>query len=200
MTAVAGGVAGVEGPIRVLVAEDEQHLGAILEHFLRGRGYAVTMCRDGRSALQSVRSGAFDVALLDIVMPELDGLEVLRHLAGDPDPPQVIIITGNGTIDTAITAIRLGAYDYLTKPYRMAEIDAIVRRAWEKRELLRANAMLRQRVPPLPRMIPSASPAMGAAVALLRSATDSWRRCCSAGSRAPGRRTSPGGCMRRAGP
>jgi DNA-binding NtrC family response regulator len=135
-----------DAQIRVLVAEDEEHLGAILEHFLVGRGYAVTMCRDGRTALTALQSGRYDVALLDIVMPELDGLEVLRQLQSESDPPEVITITGNGTIDTAITAIKLGAYDYIAKPYRMAEIDVMVRRAWEKRELARANQLLRARV------------------------------------------------------
>ncbi|HEV2643753.1 MAG TPA: response regulator, partial [Candidatus Elarobacter sp.] len=76
------------GQIRVLIAEDEEHLGAILEHFLRGRGYAVTMCRDGRGALQALRTAPYDVALIDIVMPEMDGLEVLRHLQREPAPPE----------------------------------------------------------------------------------------------------------------
>lgn len=137
-------------PIRVLIAEDEEHLGAILEHFLRGRGYTVTMCRDGRAALTELHAVPYDVALIDIVMPQMDGLEVLRHLQNEPAPPEVIIITGNGTIDTAITAIKLGAYDYISKPYRMAEIDVMVRRAWEKRELGKANVMLRTRIRPLP--------------------------------------------------
>lgn len=147
-------------PIRLLIAEDEEHLGAILEHFLRGRGYDVTKCRDGRSALQALHSMPFDVALLDIVMPEMDGLEVLRHLQAESEPPEVIIITGNGTIDTAINAIKLGAYDYISKPYRMAEIDVMVRRAWEKRELVKANAMLRSRTPPAPRAMASENTAM----------------------------------------
>ena len=137
-------------PIRVLIAEDEEHLGAILEHFLRGRGYTVTMCRDGRAALTELHAVPYDVALIDIVMPQMDGLEVLRHLQNEPAPPEVIIITGNGTIDTAITAIKLGAYDYISKPYRMAEIDVMVRRAWEKRELGKANVMLRSRSHSLP--------------------------------------------------
>ncbi|MEO6864341.1 MAG: response regulator, partial [Gemmatimonadaceae bacterium] len=137
-------------PIRVLIAEDEEHLGAILEHFLRGRGYTVTMCRDGRAALTELHAVPYDVALIDIVMPQMDGLEVLRHLQNEPAPPEVIIITGNGTIDTAITAIKLGAYDYISKPYRMAEIDVMVRRAWEKRELGKANVMLRARARALP--------------------------------------------------
>jgi DNA-binding NtrC family response regulator len=147
-------------PIRVLIAEDEEHLGAILEHFLRGRGYVVTMCRDGRAALMELHAVPYDVALMDIVMPQMDGLEVLRHLQNEPAPPEVIIITGNGTIDTAITAIKLGAYDYISKPYRMAEIDVMVRRAWEKRELGKANIMLRARVDALPRAMSSRNAAM----------------------------------------
>jgi DNA-binding NtrC family response regulator len=135
------------GPrIKVLIAEDEEHLGAILEQFLLGRGYQVTVTRDGKSALAALRSEAYDVALLDIVMPEMDGLEVLRNIREDAAHPEVIIITGNGTIETAITAIRLGAYDYLSKPYRMAEIDVLVRRAWERRQLARENALLHNRL------------------------------------------------------
>ena len=135
------------GPrIKVLIAEDEEHLGAILEQFLLGRGYQVTVTRDGKSALAAIRSEAYDVALLDIVMPEMDGLEVLRNIREDAAHPEVIIITGNGTIETAITAIRLGAYDYLSKPYRMAEIDVLVRRAWERRQLARENALLHNRL------------------------------------------------------
>ena len=135
------------GPrIKVLIAEDEPHLGTILESFLSGRGYQVTTRRDGRAALEALRSESYDVALLDIVMPEMDGLEVLRHVREEPSPPEVIIITGNGTIETAITAIKLGAYDYLAKPYRMAEIDVLVRRAWEKRQLSKENALLHSRL------------------------------------------------------
>jgi DNA-binding NtrC family response regulator len=132
--------------IKVLIAEDEPHLGTILESFLTGRGYQVTTRRDGRAALEALRAEAYDVALLDIVMPEMDGLEVLRHVREEPSPPEVIIITGNGTIETAITAIKLGAYDYLAKPYRMAEIDVLVRRAWEKRQLSKENALLHSRL------------------------------------------------------
>ena len=111
-----------ETKIKVLVAEDEVHLGQILSNFLGGRGYAVHTVTDGRAALEALRAEAYDVALLDIVMPELDGLEVLKQVRADADPPEVIIITGNGTIETAISAMKLGAYDYMAKPYRMAEI------------------------------------------------------------------------------
>lgn len=129
-------------PIRVLIAEDEPHLGTILEQFLVARGFSVASARDGHRALDLLRLEQFDVALLDIVMPGIDGLDVLRQVREDPSPPEVIIITGNGTIETAIAALKLGAYDFLSKPYRMAEIEVLVRRAWEKRMLARDNAIL----------------------------------------------------------
>ncbi len=132
--------------IRVLLAEDEANLAQILANFLSGQGHHVTTCGDGRAAIESLRTEAFDVALLDIVMPDLDGLEVLRRLRDEADRPEVIIITGNGTIETAISAMKLGAYDYISKPYRMAEIDLLVRRAAEKRKLVRQNALLETRL------------------------------------------------------
>lgn len=127
------------GP-RVLLAEDEPHLGTILEAFLTGRGHVVTRVHDGRAALDALRAATYDVALLDVVMPEMDGLAVLSALGELPLPPEAVVMTGNGTVDTALHALRLGAYDYLTKPYRMAEVDVLVRRAAEKRALRIAAA------------------------------------------------------------
>jgi DNA-binding NtrC family response regulator len=133
-------------PIRVLIAEDEPNLGMVLEQFMAARGFAVTIVRDGRAALDTLRAESFDVALLDVVMPEVDGLEVLRQIREEPMPPEVIVITGNGTIETAIAALKLGAYDFLSKPYRMAEIEVLVKRAWEKRMLAHDNLHLRSRL------------------------------------------------------
>jgi DNA-binding NtrC family response regulator len=165
------------GRIRVLIAEDEENLAQILGNFLRTRGHDVTSVSDGKAALQACRDQAFDVALVDIVMPQMDGLELLRQVRGEPDPPEVIIITGNGTIETAITAMKLGAYDYMAKPYRMAEIDVLVKRAWEKRQLARENRYLQarlSRVDAAPEMITQYAP-MRAILALLErvATTDS---------------------------
>ncbi|MGA9836363.1 MAG: sigma-54 dependent transcriptional regulator [Gemmatimonadaceae bacterium] len=132
--------------IRILIAEDEARLAEILASYLSGRGHSVRVTSNGRQALDAIRTDSFDVALLDIVMPELDGLEVMRQVREDPAPPEIIIITGNGTIDNAIAAMKLGAYDYMTKPYRMAEIDVLVQRAWEKRQLARENQFLHHRL------------------------------------------------------
>jgi DNA-binding NtrC family response regulator len=131
---------------RILVAEDEPSLAALVSDFLAGRGHRVVVATDGRAALELLRTRPFDVALLDLVMPEMDGLEVLRAVQADAAPPECIIITGAGTVDTAIAAMRLGAYDYIGKPYRMAEIDALVRRAVEKRQLATDNRRLASRL------------------------------------------------------
>src|SRR5207248_9695926 len=157
-----------------LVAEDEANLAQILCTFLRGRGHYVACVGDGKAALQAVRDESFDVALIDIVMPEMDGLETLKHLRAEPDPPQVIIITGNGTVETAITAMKLGAYDYMGKPYRMAEIDVLVRRAWEKHQLARENRYLQarlSRVDATPEVITQFAPMLAVLSLLERVAT-----------------------------
>ena len=164
-------------PIRVLIAEDETHLGSILEQYLTARGFAVTMVRNGRAALDLLRGETFDVALLDIVMPELDGLEVLRQVRAEPLPPEIIVITGNGTIETAMSALKLGAYDFLSKPYRMAEIDALVRRAWEKRMLARDNHVLQSRL-----RRASAAPTMVTQYAPLRAVLSVVERIAPSGS------------------
>lgn len=152
-------------PVRVLLAEDEEHLGTILETFLRSRGQLVTRVRDGRAALDALHAGTFDVALLDVIMPELDGLEVLRALGAMPAPPEAIVMTGNGTVDTAITAIQLGAYDYLAKPYRMAEVDLLIWRAAEKRALRLAAAARRWAGAPGDAVFITRMPELGATLA-----------------------------------
>src|SRR5262245_3541226 len=110
-------------------------------------------------------------------MPDMDGLETLKTIRAESDPPQVIIIAGNGTVETAINAMKLGAYDYMAKPYRMAEIDVLVRRAWEKHQLARENRYLQarlSRVDATPEVITQYAP-MHAVLALLErvATTDS---------------------------
>jgi DNA-binding NtrC family response regulator len=143
-------------PIRVLIGEDEHALGALLRDFLNQRGCEATLALTGDETLVALKAQAFDVAVLDINMPGVDGLEILRRLRDDVEPPEVIVVTGNRTSEPAISAVRLGAYDYLTKPYRMADIEVLVRRAFEKRELARENTLLHNRLAqldPLPEIV-----------------------------------------------
>ena len=140
--------------MRVLVAEDEEHLGAMLEAFLGGRGHAVRRVRDGRAAVDALLADRYDVALVDVMMPELDGLDVLRAMSGIAQPPEAILMTGSATTEVSQSARQLGAFDCLTKPYRMADVDALVRRAAAKGELERERARLRRR---LARLAPAPS-------------------------------------------
>jgi DNA-binding NtrC family response regulator len=143
-------------PIRVLIGEDEQSLGTLLRDFLTQRGCDATLTLTGDATLDALKAQAFDVAVLDVTMPGIDGIEILRRLREEIDPPEVVVVTGNRTIEPAIGAVRLGAYDYLTKPYRMADIEVLVRRAFEKRELARENTLLHNRLAqldPLPEIV-----------------------------------------------
>ncbi|HEV8364488.1 MAG TPA: sigma 54-interacting transcriptional regulator, partial [Gemmatimonadaceae bacterium] len=143
-------------PIRVLIGEDEQALGTLLRDFLTQRGCDATLTLTGDATLEALRAQAFDVAVLDVTMPGIDGLEILRRLREEIDPPEVVVVTGNRTVEPAIASVRLGAYDYLTKPYRMADIEVLVRRAFEKRELARENTLLHNRLAqldPLPEIV-----------------------------------------------
>lgn len=165
----AGGGA-VTPPIRVLLADDEPQLALLLEHFLAARGHAVTVVRDGRAALDALQGEAFDVAVLDVVMPEVDGLEVLRRVREGGDPPEVLVVTGNGAAETVLAAHRLGAYHVLSKPYRMAEVEAVLRRAWEKRLLRREQRRWqgwRRRLDPATPFLTAAAP-LRAVLALVR--------------------------------
>lgn len=156
--------------IKVLLAEDERNLSRILETQLRKRGFEVVAVADGRAAVESLRAAEFDVALVDLVMPEVDGIGVLREAMELDAPPEVVIVTGNGTVETAIAAMKLGAYDYLTKPCRVAELDIVVRRAFEKRRLAVENVRLQTRLSrreEFPEII-TASPAMEAVLELAR--------------------------------
>ncbi len=135
-----------ETQIKVLLAEDERNLSRILETQLRKRGFDVAVAADGRAAIDALKAEEFDVALVDLVMPEVDGIGVLREAMGLDAHPEVVIVTGNGTVETAIAAMKLGAYDYLTKPCRVAELDMVVRRAFEKKKLAQENIRLQTRL------------------------------------------------------
>jgi DNA-binding NtrC family response regulator len=103
----------------------------------------VRVAPDGEAALRLLEESNVDVLLSDISMPNLDGMELLRRVHQRPNPPEVIMLTGHATVESAIEAMKLGAYDYLSKPYRIAELDVLVKQAAEKRRLRVDNARLR---------------------------------------------------------
>ncbi len=130
-------------PARILVAEDEANLRLVIQKELQRMGHDVRVAPDGEAALRLLEESNVDVLLADINMPRLDGMELLRRLHQRPNPPEVIMLTGHATVETAIEAMKLGAYDYLSKPYHISELDALVKQAAEKRRLRVDNARLR---------------------------------------------------------
>ena len=129
---------------RILIAEDEANLRLVLQKELERLGYRVQVAPDGEAALRKLEESNVDVLLCDINMPRIDGMEVLRRVHERPNPPEVIMLTGQATVETAVEAMKLGAYDYLTKPYRITELDVRVKQAAEKRRLRVDNLRLRE--------------------------------------------------------
>ncbi|HET8577148.1 MAG TPA: sigma-54 dependent transcriptional regulator [Methylomirabilota bacterium] len=131
-------------PIRVLVADDEKNLRELLVRELGRKGHTADGVADGQAVLDRLKGEDVpEVLLLDMKMPRMEGIEVLRALQDLPEVPQVIVMTGFQEVSTAVEAMKLGAYDYLTKPARIEELDILVRKAAEKGRLVRQNVILR---------------------------------------------------------
>ncbi|MBM4183637.1 MAG: sigma-54-dependent Fis family transcriptional regulator [Gemmatimonadetes bacterium] len=132
-------------PISVLIADDDPDQRVLLERILEeadGVEHRVTTVADGRSALAALRELVFDVVLLDLSMPGLDGLEVLLSIADDPHRPQVIFVSGTGTVATATRAMKLGAYDFVEKPVQAERLIALVWKAAQARATLAKSERL----------------------------------------------------------
>jgi DNA-binding NtrC family response regulator len=128
----------------ILLVDDDESLRRITEYNLREDGYQVTTAPDGRTALQRFQDGPVDLVITDVRMPEMDGVELLAHLkAMQPDLP-VIVLTAHGTIGSAVEAMKVGAFDYLTKPFSRDQLKASVRKALELGALASENRQLRQ--------------------------------------------------------
>lgn len=131
---------------RILLIDDEAIALANLSHVLKREGYAVTACKDGAEGLAALRRGDFDLVLTDLRMPGVDGMEVLREARQThPDVP-VIMITGHASLDSAVEAMKAGAYHYIAKPFRLAEAREVVRGALEMSRVRRENRDLKLRI------------------------------------------------------
>ena len=133
-------------PRRVLVVDDDADMSSMLARHLESEGMAVTAATGGREALKALAAQEFDVVITDLVMDEVGGLEVLATAARSRPAPRVILMTAFGTLETAIAALRQGAYDYLAKPFKLAEVTVAVSRALDDHRLRRENERLRAEV------------------------------------------------------
>ncbi len=131
---------------RILVVDDEEIVIRSCMRILDGEEFQVEAVQDGREALRKVEENPYDVMILDIMMPNIDGLEVLRRVKETHPNVDVIMVTGLSQIDTAVQAMKLGAFDYISKPFEPDELKMVVYRALERRRLLQENLTLKSEV------------------------------------------------------
>ncbi len=134
------------GGLRILFADDEAHLRDLMQMELPRLGHEVNVFPDGTAALKAIERGSYDAALLDIRMPGITGIDVLTQIKQTSPDTQVILLTGHATVDTAVQALRLGAFDYLTKPCKWAELEIILNRVAERRDLANKTVALESRL------------------------------------------------------
>jgi DNA-binding NtrC family response regulator len=131
---------------RILIVDDEEIVIKSCLRILAGDEFQVESVQDGREALKKIEENPYDVVILDIMMPNIDGLEVLRRVKETHPNVDVIMITGLSQVDTAVQAMKLGAFDYISKPFEPDELKLVVYRALERRRLLQENFTLRSEV------------------------------------------------------
>ncbi|MBN1476649.1 sigma-54-dependent Fis family transcriptional regulator [Candidatus Sumerlaeota bacterium] len=132
--------------VRILVADDEWTAREMMQSVLLSQGYEVETAEDGAQAIAMLEERSFDLVITDLKMPNVDGIGVLEHIEGSKSGVIGIIATGFGTVESAVQAMKTGAYDYLTKPFHVDEIKHVVSKALEFRELRRENVQLKRQI------------------------------------------------------
>ncbi|RMH37151.1 MAG: response regulator [Nitrospirae bacterium] len=122
-------------PERILVVDDDQGVRDALAEYLVSLGYEVTTAENGEDALNKYRKGDFDIILADLIMPNVDGMELLKRIREVNDDVIFLMITGHPSIGTAVESISRGADDYITKPFHLEDVKIRIEKAVEKRSL-----------------------------------------------------------------
>ena len=128
---------------RILVVDDDRQLADNLVEYLSKLGYQAAPAYGGREALTMFEQGDFQLVITDLKMPEMDGMELLEAVKALDRRVVAMVITGYGTIESAVEAMKKGAYDYIPKPFKMEELEVIVSRALERHTLLRQLGVFR---------------------------------------------------------
>jgi DNA-binding NtrC family response regulator len=158
---------------KILVVDDESSNRKILQQELTHRGYAVETANNGREALRQVESSRPDLIILDYMMPDLSGLEVLKELRKRENDTPVVMITAYGTMERAVEAMKEGAYDFITRPFEPDHIALVVQKALERQRLKREVEVLSEEVGDRYRLIIGASPEMSHIAGLAKKAAGS---------------------------
>ncbi|MGA9117757.1 MAG: response regulator, partial [Bacteroidota bacterium] len=127
----------------ILVVDDEEAFRYMLSSLLARAGYIVDTAVDGISAINAVQTKLYDVVLCDLMMPKVDGSEVLKFIKANFPSVEVVMLTGVTDVRTAVECIRMGAYDYITKPTTHDELLASIQRAQERRQLVIDNTVMK---------------------------------------------------------
>jgi DNA-binding NtrC family response regulator len=160
---------------RILVVDDEEIVRESLGGWLEKDGYTVAACADGRSALDKLKGDRWSIMVVDLKMPGMDGLQVLEEAKKVQPDISVVIMTAYATVDTAVSAMKMGAYDYLVKPFDPEELSIMMQKIVAQQSLVRENAVLRQALKQEYRFrdLLSKSPAMQGVFELARTAAKS---------------------------
>lgn len=132
----------METPVRILIVDDDDVCRELLKGAIDSESVEIALAADGMEALQYLRENPVDILITDLNMPHMDGLELLREAGRIHADILTIIITGYGTLESAIAAIRRGAYDYVQKPFKIEQISVVTRNAVDKIKILRDKARL----------------------------------------------------------
>jgi DNA-binding NtrC family response regulator len=132
--------------IKVLVADDEKNIRMVLRNELSSEGVDVSEADSGQTAIDLLEKDEYDVLLLDLNMPGLGGIEVLKTIKALEIPTEVIVLTADAAVSTAVQAMKFGAYDYLTKPFKLEELATLIEKACEKKKLRSENLLLRSQL------------------------------------------------------
>jgi len=132
----------------ILIVDDESTIRQSLQGVLEDEGYQISLAESGEECLEMVRKHAFDLALLDVWLPGMDGLETLEKIREMENAPEIIMISGHGTIETAVRATKLGAYDFLEKPLSIDKTVILIKHAIDARRLRQENRDLKRQLAP----------------------------------------------------
>lgn len=130
----------------ILLVDDEKSIRKTLKEILEYEGYTVDEAQDGAEGLRMIQDGDYDVVLMDIKMPKMDGMEVLEKMQQSNADVPVIMISGHGTLETAVDAVKKGAFDYVAKPPDLNRLLITIRNALDKSNLLTETKVLKRKV------------------------------------------------------
>jgi DNA-binding NtrC family response regulator len=132
--------------MKILIADDDKNLRMVLKNELADAGFDISEASNGKKTIEMLKKDDYDVLILDLNMPGLTGIDVLKKIKEVDFATETIILTAHASVSTAVEAMKLGAYDFITKPFQMDELIAIIEKAFEKKSLVRENLLLKSHI------------------------------------------------------